>query len=344
MKKNLKVFLIVTFSIILSVNFLNKAFAKETPVYTIQLTNTKSKKEAERIFNKIRNLEYSRIDKVKTRYKVRVGLFKTKQEARNYLKNHPEIKKISPSAYITLNYYSPERTIKKGHFPSEIKKAEIKQTKQEKPLKQKTTPSTEKNTSESEKSMTIKKPQKAGRKVPQNTITTKTINLNNPTLRRYLLWIIMAISGTVAAITAVVLVRKFNVEETLCCITDKFQNVYINALKCIPLRTSKKILEYHYKKVGDFRSLILMKLQDQDFNFILRETPKYLLKHPEDILVWKIYIEVLAQLGIYSEAATACEKLAEILRKNARPEAAENYLKKAEEYRKKVAKPIENAD
>ncbi|WP_457570314.1 SPOR domain-containing protein [Desulfurobacterium sp.] len=333
MKKTLKVFLILTFSIIFSINFLNKAFAKETPVYTIQLTNTKSKKEAERIFNKIQNLEYSRIDKVKTRYKVRVGLFKTKQEAKNYLKKHPEIKKISPSAYITLNYYNPERTIKKGYFPSKKKKPEGNQTNKKEQPKQKTIPSKEKNTLGNEKTTTFKQTEKKG----------LTINLNNPIFRKYLLWIIMAISGTVAAIIAVVLVRKFNVEETLCCITDKFQNAYINALKCIPLKTSKKILEYHYRKIGDFRSLILMKLQDQDFNFILRETPKYLLKHPEDILVWKIYIEVLAQLGIYSEAATACEKLAEILRKNARPEAAENYLKKAEEYRKKAAKPIENA-
>ncbi|WP_456395592.1 SPOR domain-containing protein [Desulfurobacterium sp.] len=332
MKKTLKVFLILTFSAILSINFFNKVFAKETPVYTIQLTNTKSKKEAERIFNKIQNLEYSRIDKVGTRYKVRVGLFKTRQEAKNYLNKHPEIKKISPSAYITLNYYDPKRTIKKGYFPSENKKPS-NQIKPEKQLKRKATSSTEKNTPKNANTTTV-------RKTKRKSLTTKTANLNNPSLRKYILWIIMVISGMAAAVIAVGLMRKFNVEETL----DKFQNAYVNTLKHIPLKTSKKILEYHYKKIGDFRSLILMKLQDQDFNYILRETPKYLLNHPEDILVWKIYIEALGQLGIYSEAAAACEKLAEVLRKNARPEAAENYIKKAEEYRKKAAKPIENAD
>ncbi|WP_022847197.1 MULTISPECIES: SPOR domain-containing protein [unclassified Desulfurobacterium] len=335
MKKIFKIFLIATLSLIFFVSFLNDVYAKETPVYTIQLVNTKDKREAEIVFKKIEKLEYSRIDKVKTRYKVRVGFFKTKQEARNYLKKHPEIKKISPTAYITLNYYDPERTIEKGFFPPEkkreqpnINKPEISNKKQQ--YNQRSSVSREGN------SVKVKKELKPTKSVRKEII-------NSSMFKKYLLYVVMAVSGISAAAVAVMLLRKYNVEETLCCIGDKFQNVYVNALKCIPLKTSKKILEYHYRKIGDFRSLILMKLQDQDFNFILRETPRYLLKHPDDILVWKIYIEVLSQLGIFSEAATACEKLAEILRKNARPEAAENYLKKAEEFRKKTSKLLENA-
>ncbi|WP_457567906.1 SPOR domain-containing protein [Desulfurobacterium sp.] len=338
MKKTLKVFLIITLSILFSFNFPAGANAKETPVYTIQLANTHSKSEAEKIFSQIRNLEYSRIDKVKKRYKVRIGLFKTRKEAQKYLKNHPEIKKVSPTAYITLNYYDPKRTIEKGFFPSTKKIPDKTKTK----IQTTTSAGTSANKT-GKRRETGQSPTGKPEKAKKSSFPQSHLKINYPAVKKYAFWIAMIAGGILAAVGSVVLVRKLNIEEGLCCMGDRIQNAYVNALKCIPLKTSKKILEYHYKKIGDFRSLILMKLQDQDFTFILRETPKYLLKHPDDILVWKIYIEVLAQLGIYSEAATACEKLAEILRKNSRPEAAENYLKKAEEYRNRAAKPIENA-
>ncbi|SNR72765.1 SPOR domain-containing protein [Desulfurobacterium atlanticum] len=340
-------FFIITFYILLTIIRPSLATAKETPYYTIQLANTKSFNEAKSIFEKVKHLKDSRIDKVKTRYKVRVGLFKTRKEAQEFLKNHPEIKKISPTAYITLNYYNPKRTILKGYS----KKKDI--------AKEAAKINTENKTKKEVPPVKIKTPAK------QN-----TISINNTTLQKnhresnYIeirikkelfktagLLVIGLILGLILFLIRKKLTKKEKElpednkkpkENTPSIIFHKLRDSYYSFLKRLPLKTSHKIVEYHYRKSGDFRSLILLKLQEQDFNFILKETPSYLLKNPDDILVWKIYIEVLGQLGIYDEAANACEKLAEILKKNARPEAAENYTKKAQEYRQKALKLAEN--
>lgn len=320
------------------------SIAKETPYYTIQLANTKNFNEAKTIFEKIKHLKNSRIDKVKKRYKVRVGLFKTKKEAEIFLKNHPEIKKISPTAYITLNYYNPKRTILKGNSN---KREKTKIT------------STENETKKKILSSNIKPSIKQNISVINNATSKKTYEKNSYIEIR-IKKELFKVAGVVLAgfiFTFILLLigkrmikkkkelskdGKKTTKDISNTILHRLKEIYYSFLKFLPLKTSHKIIEYHYRKAGDFRSLILLKLQEQDFNFILRETPSYLLKNPDDILVWKIYIEVLGQLGIYDEAANACEKLAEILKKNARPEAAENYIKKAQKYRQKAPKLAEN--
>ncbi len=355
LKKNVRNFLFFLLFLGFASLFLTEsAVSKEKPVYTIQLSDTKSFKEAERLFEQVKKFEFSRVDKVKSRYKIRVGMFKTRKEAFKYFNKHPEIKKISSTAYVTLNYYDSKRTILKGYFPKENGKAvktnketaeqisnkrEIKSsnvTSSELPDK-KTSSSLQKNIN-GITNIKNKKSVKESIKQPFQKKSSRSYI--------YIVIGVVLVCFVIAGIVILLFRRKaFGLEkeeggENL--LSEKLKNFYMSVLKRIPLVTSKKILEYHYRKSGDFRSLILMKLQGQDYKFILKETPSYLLKHSDDILVWKIYIEVLGQLGMYDEATKACERLAEVLKENSRPEAAENYLEKAAKYRETAIKQAES--
>lgn len=77
-------------------------------VYIFQVKATKSKEEALKTFESLKKKELPvRIDKVNQWYKVRIGNFKSYEEAKKFILSHG----IDRNGYITLIDYDPSRTI-----------------------------------------------------------------------------------------------------------------------------------------------------------------------------------------------------------------------------------------
>ncbi len=325
-------------------------------VYTIQLATTKDRSYAEKVFKKINKLEYSRIDYDGKYYKVRIGFFKSYLKAKDFLKKHPEIKKVAPSSYITINFYKPKVTIEKGFFPTpNSRKREVAKP----PKKQ-----AEKTVKKEEKKVLIKKSNATAVTAVQR--KTSCSSLMCFYRKNGYLVISVSFSFLKAAFTILAafaagliaflkrrdlfkLLKRENLKEASGTLVNRGLRALFRAKLCgllgacvscsegypMPECIRNRLREIYYKTKGDFHSLFLHYINTGNYAGVLKEVPKYMAEHPDDVFVMRLYGEILTHLGRYEDAVKIYEKLVDTLeRKGMRYGAAELYRRKVRELRR----------
>jgi len=93
---------VILFLLIYTLGFAQEKF------YCVQVLSSRDLNSAKVVYENLSNYPYARVEKIGNYYTLRVGLWKSKQEAEEYFS---EIKKLYPQSFLRTCYYLEERIV-----------------------------------------------------------------------------------------------------------------------------------------------------------------------------------------------------------------------------------------
>jgi len=317
-----KILILLFFSLLLV------SFKEGERLFTIQVASCPTKTSAEKLLKKVKKFPYARItysEEVK-KFRIRVGFFKTYQEAKKFLRESG-LKKYFPGAFITLTTYVVEKTTSSNRPKPEMiqakKQKEPKQKEPETTNKQTTKPQpiqtqTQTQTSTPSKTSNSTKPEKSEKREP----VVKVVPPLPPIVQNETLPVIKekptpSDSGSLP----IFILGGLGIAGAL------FGTLFFFLRKKTPRTSSEE---------KDIENFVAELVEREEHSAIVEKLLPYVSKNPEDTFVKFAVAQSLEKLGRRLEAIEIYLEIAEILRKKGLEVLADELEKRAERLSEKA--------
>ncbi len=261
-------------------------------IYTIQLGAFKSKEEALKLMEKLNNLKV-RVVFVKNRYKVRVGIFKSYKEAFLYAKEH-KIAQIVPDFFISKSLYYPNLVVYTNYAkPKKVKEATSK-------------PKTKKD---NRKEVSKDERKELEKKAPDKTSLKQTVKQREVQMVRKQEALLKNSHGT----------------------RSGRGHIYAVAVVLSVLLFVVLFFTFRRKNfLGDFEVYVGRLFEEGNYEKVIETAIPYLQRNPKDTFTKKLAAESFEKLGMFIEAGTLYEEIAEELGEKGFSLLKERFKEKAE--------------
>ncbi|WP_457680115.1 SPOR domain-containing protein [Thermovibrio sp.] len=311
-------FLSLLFILLIGVNCYASPPPPGSQVYTIQVASLKEKEEAFKVLKEFSKFPDARVSYRKGRYKVRIGFFKSYNEALKFAKE-ARIKELSPDFYITRILFSPKgvyffkgsgkeaKEVKKVKPPLKPKVSEVEVAKEEgkvKPLP----PKVEKKLPE------ILKKRRVVKKESPKSLLKETRKPEKKEVKETFVY--------KESLPSVKRRESFNYKRLLYALPVLFFTLLFFLLKKFSLKG---------KEESSFEEYVSELLKKEDYERLIEVALPYLSKNPHDTFVKKALAESYENLGKYLEAAALYSEIGEELDRKGLVVLSEAFKKKAEE-------------